>query len=124
MPSSIKIEIGGLELEAELNDSVSGRAFHAALPLSVDLSRWGDEYYGDCELLLPRSDDAREEMEVGELAYWPPGRAFCVFFGPTPASTGAQPRAASAVNPIGRIKGDPSVLRKLGEEVTAHLAVL
>ncbi len=124
MPSDIKITIGGVELEAELNDGTSGRAFSAALPFSIKLSRWGDEYYGECDLLLPRSDDAREEMEVGEMAYWPPGRAFCIFFGPTPASTDDKPRAASLVNPIGRITVDPSALKGLGAEVTAHLTAL
>jgi len=49
-------------------------------------------------------------MEAGELAYWPPGQAFCIFFGPTPASKGNEIRAASAVNIVGRITGDLSGL--------------
>jgi hypothetical protein len=45
-------------------------------------------------------------MAVGEIAYWPPGKAFCIFFGRTPASVDGAPRAASAVNPLGRLTGD------------------
>ena len=52
-------------------------------------------------------------MEIGEFGYWPVGRAFCIFFGPTPVSTGENPRAASPVNPIGRLLEDPAPLRKV-----------
>jgi len=55
--------------------------------------------------------DARDKMEVGELGYWPTGSAFCIFFGKTPASKGDEPRAASPVNPIGRVEGDVKVFR-------------
>ena len=56
-------------------------------------------------------------MEVGEVAYWPPGQALCIFFGPTPASVGDEPRAASPVNPLGSIDGERS-------QVIAALAAL
>ncbi len=58
-------------------------------------------------------EDARADVALGELAYWPIGSAFCIFFGPTPASTGDAPRAYSPVNVFGRIKGDPAVLRSV-----------
>jgi hypothetical protein len=58
---------------------------------------------------------AKDVVEKGDLGYWPPGRAFCIFFGPTPASTGAEIRPASAVNIIGRVEGDPTVFKKVKE---------
>ena len=64
-------------------------------------------------------------MDVGQLAYWPPGRAFCIFFGRTPASDqSGQPVAASAVNPIGHITCDPTVLKTVvdGEKVVIEAA--
>jgi len=66
------------------------------------------------------SDDAVEEVEVGDLAYWPPGNAFCIFFGPTPVSRGDRPRAASPVNVFGRLLGDATAFRAVsdGTEVT------
>jgi hypothetical protein len=52
-------------------------------------------------------------VEAGDLGYWPPGRAFCIFFGPTPASEGGEIRPASPVNVVGRVAGDPTVFRKV-----------
>jgi hypothetical protein len=121
MGQEITLKIESLVLTARLNDSDSARALAAALPMEIGMSRWGDEYYGGCGLRLPEAEDARELMEVGELAYWSPGSAFCIFFGPTPASSGAEPRAASAVNPLGRILDDCSGLKALGASVRARL---
>lgn len=81
------------------------------------MSRWGEEYYGDCGIRVETTDDSRVDMEVGELAIWPAGNAFCIFFGPTPASTGEHPVAASPVNPIGKIFDDCSPLKGLGGSI-------
>ncbi len=123
MPTSIKIRINDLVLTANLNDSPSAKQFEKMLPLTFAMSRWGDEYYGECNIQLEKSSDAREIMEIGELAIWPPGHALCIFFGPTPASVDDKPRAASAVNPIGRLIDDPSPLRKLGDTIKTHVEI-
>ena len=123
MPTAIRITIGGRALDGELDDSPTARALARLLPLKVKMSRWGDEYYGAVGGLgAKQAPDAREEMAVGELAYWPPGDALCVFFGPTPVSEGGEPRAASPVNPVGRLTGDVAVLKDLGRSVTAEVA--
>ena len=122
MSTSISIKIGDVNLRAELNDSAAAKAIRERLPLTVGLSRWGDEYYGNCGLSLEADNTAREIMEVGEIALWPPGRALCVFFGPTPASTDEKPRAASPVIPVGRILGDTSPLKSLGPSIRATLS--
>ena len=49
---------------------------------------------------------------MGDVGYWPPGQALCLFFGPTPASHDDEIRPASPVNVIGRIEGDASVLKR------------
>ena len=64
-------------------------------------------------MIAAQAPDARTEVEVGELGYWPVGRAFCIFFGPTPVSTGNQPRAYSPVNILGRVLGDATRLRSV-----------
>ena len=121
MGKQITITISSQSFSAELNDSPASQAIAGALPLSVRMSRWGDEYYGDCGLSLKADSTARELMEVGELAYWPAGSALCIFFGPTPASTDDRPRAASAVIPLGKIVGDLSALKSFGSSVTAEI---
>lgn len=116
----VKITItvdGSLKLSAELNESATARRIAAALPLRLRLSRWGDEYYGSCGVHGKLEDGARTRMAVGEIAYWPPGDALCLFFGPTPASSGPEPEAASDVNPVGTIQSDCSALKKLGGSI-------
>lgn len=122
MGRKIEIDINGRRIPAELNDSVTAKLFAETLPATLALSRWGDEYYGGCGLDSAEADDAREIMEVGELAYWAPGKALCIFFGPTPASSDDRPRAASPVNPIGKITGDASVFRSLGGSITVSIS--
>ena len=117
MPTPIKIKIETLELSAELNDSVTATKLLSLLPLKFSMSRWGDEYYGDCGIKADLSQDARDIMEVGELAIWPTGNALCIFFGPTPASRGNEPRAVSPVNPVGKLLDSPEALKKLGSSI-------
>ena len=122
MAKKITINVEDVTLEAELYQCPAADALARALPITARLSRWGDEYYGAVEADISEDDTVRTEMKVGELAYWAPGRALCIFFGPTPASVGSEPRAASDVVPIGKITGDVSVLKRLGGSVTVTVA--
>jgi uncharacterized protein len=124
MPTSIRLRIGSVEMTGELNDSPTAKSLLALLPATVRMSRWGDEYYGSLPkpLDMEEAPDARELMIVGELAYWPPGNALCVFFGATPASTESEPRAASPVNPVGKLNGEVAGLKRLGRSVEAVLS--
>ena len=119
MSSSIRILLDQGELTATLDDSLTARAILDALPLEATASTWGQEIYFSVPVQVPEAADAREEMAAGELAYWPMGAAFCIFFGPTPVSQGAEPRAYSPVNALGRIDGDATRFRavKQGESV-------
>jgi hypothetical protein len=107
---NIRIVAGEVELKAQLNDSSTSEALWQALPLESNANRWGEEIYFSIPTKCELAEDARAEMQVGELSYWPPGSAFCIFWGPTPASLGDEPRAASPVNPVGMIEGDCSRL--------------
>ncbi len=111
MNRMIVISVGGETLNAELNDSPTADAIWDALPLEGAASVWGDEVYFEVPVVAQQAPDARAEVEVGELGYWPVGRALCIFFGPTPVSTGEQPRAYSPVNIVGRVLGDAARLR-------------
>ena len=98
--------IPALSIQAELLDTPTARKIWNILPLEGSVTVWGDEIYFDIPLNLAQEPDARAEVEVGDLAYWPAGPAFCIFFGPTPVSTGGQPRAYSPVNVFGKVLGD------------------
>lgn len=120
----IRIRAGEVELEAELNDSETAGHVYEALPLRASVQRWGEEIYFEIPVNTDPAPDARDEMEVGELGYWPVGRAFCIFFGPTPASSSDEPRAASPVNPLGQVRGDATVLTQVpnGAEIRLERA--
>ena len=115
----IKIIAGTITVDAELNDSLTASAIVRALPIEGTVNTWGDEIYFTIPVSQNEEPDARAEVAVGELGYWPVGKAFCIFFGPTPMSTDDQPRAASEVNIVGEVKGDPTVLKavKNGEKI-------
>lgn len=110
---TIRIRAGDVELLAELNASATSKALYDALPIHARAERWGEEIYFEIPVDEELAPDARDRLDVGEIAYWPPGNAFCIFFGPTPASTGDEPRAASATNPLGRIVGDAVLLKSV-----------
>lgn len=116
----IQIQTDNITMEAELSDNETGKKIFESLPIEGQVNRWGEEIYFSIPVDLSEASDARQEMEVGELGYWPSGTAFCIFFGPTPASHDQTPRAASNVNPFGMIDGDATEFSSVpnGEKIT------
>jgi uncharacterized protein len=118
MPSTgrfIKISVGRVALQGELNESSTASLIWKALPIEARGSRWGDEIYLAIPVKAELDDTARGVVEGGDLGYWPPGHALCIFFGPTPVSNGDEIRPASPVNIVGRIRGDLLVLKESAE---------
>lgn len=117
----IRIQVGKIELEAWLNDTKTAAKVWEKLPITSRVNTWGDEIY----FTIPvdaEPENARELVELGDIAYWPPGKAMCIFFGRTPISKDNEIRPASAVNIIGRVEGDCRVLKRVkeGEQVTVR----
>jgi hypothetical protein len=113
MAYRITITAGSVSMQAELNDSSTAQEICESLPITGRANTWGDEIYFEIPVQAEQAADARADVEIGELGYWPVGRAFCIFFGPTPASTGEKPRAASPVNVVGRVSGDATAFRQV-----------
>lgn len=109
----IKIFANELEVEAELEETGSAKAIYEALPVDGAANRRGDEIYFVVPLRLDLERDATNVVENGDLAYWPEGCCFCIFFGKTPESTETDIRAASKVNIFGKIVGDPTVFKSV-----------
>jgi hypothetical protein len=110
----ITIRFASYQVDAELFDTPTGRAVYETLPLYENVSKWGDEFYFEIPVETCLEPGSRAAVQVGELGYWPNMTAFCIFFGPTPVSTGSQPVAASAVNIFGRLLTvEPKQLRKI-----------
>jgi hypothetical protein len=111
MAERIRIHAGAVSVIAELNDSPTAAAIHEVLPLEASAQTWGDEIYFPIPVEERLDATAAEVVGVGDLGYWPTGRAFCIFFGPTPASRGNEIRPASAVNLVGKVLGDAKAFK-------------
>jgi hypothetical protein len=116
----IRITAGSVKADAVLDDSSTAQAVWDTLPLAIAGETWGDEIYFGIPVKA-KPEAPRETVELGDLAYWPPGSAFCIFFGPTPMSRGAEIRPASAVNVFGRVVGDPKVFKKVATGTTIRI---
>ena len=108
----IKITAGPVVVSATLNDTATAAMIWEALPIEASANTWGDEIY--FAIPVAAGDEAGQEVvDLGDLAYWPPGSAFCIFFGPTPMSRGDEIRPASPVTVVGKISGDPTVFKQV-----------
>ena len=118
----IRITAGDVSVTAALNDRRTADLLWDALPLEASASTWGAEIYFRIAVQADEESDASDVVEMGAVAYWPPGQALCLFFGRTPASRGDEIRAASAVNSLGAIEGDATVLKQVrsGARVTVE----
>jgi hypothetical protein len=116
----IKLIIDQMEFKAELNDCDTAKAIEAALPIEGHGDFWGEEIYFSIRVKAPL-ENPQEVVAPGTIAYWPPGRALCIFWGPTPASRGDECRPASPVNVVGRITSDLAPLKRVTKpEVTVE----
>jgi len=121
LPKRFKIwseEVGNISAEVSSENPKTTEIVVNALPMNARANRWGDEIYFSTPVNA-KEENGRVEVEVGSVAYWPPGKAVCIFFGRTPASVGSAPRAASAVNVFAKIVGDSAVFKKVrdGDEI-------
>lgn len=87
------------------------KAIWENLPFELNLSRWGEELYGEIPVSIDK-ENSQVDCEVGDIGYWPDGKGFCIFFGPTPASKNDKPKAASPVNIFAKIEGDSKIFNQ------------
>lgn len=110
MTARIRIFTGNISLEGELFSTECAMAIAAVLPLEARPNEWGDELYFEIPVEKPLDHTATTEVRVGDIGYWPAGNALAIFFGPTPMSSGNEPVPASAVNLVGKITRDATLL--------------
>ena len=112
MSSYINIKIGNTSLRAELFDTQCARQIMENIPIEAVPSEWGNEFYFEIPVTAQLDETATTKVKVGDIGFWPPGRALAIFFGPTPMSRGDDPVPASAVNLVGKILDDASHLKQ------------
>jgi hypothetical protein len=106
---TIAFEIGDATFTATLFPTPVADALWDALPIETGFSTWGDEIYFDTGVTLA-PDATQETVQLGDVGYWPPGRALCLFYGPIPMSAPGEIRPASPVAVFGKLDGDPKEL--------------
>ena len=116
----IIFDFGEFKISAELNDSPTSNTLYDQLPIEGISQIWGDEIYFSTNISIENDEWAKETVELGDIAFWPPGNAVCLFFGSTPVSGAGEIRPASPTNIMGKIKGDLNQLKSVsgGTEVT------
>ncbi len=121
MERQIRIKAGSVIALAELYNTKTADAIWQALPLDGNIHTWGEEIYFSIPVKI-ELEAGQEVVDPGDLGYWPPGSAFCIFFGPTPMSRASEIRAASPVDVFGSLVDDPKVFRtvKDGEKVVVE----
>lgn len=112
MPLHVMIQIGNTSLRAEFFDTPCSKKIIDKLPIETIPEEWGDEFYFEIPVKAGLDQTATTKVKVGDIGYWPPGRALAIFFGPTPMSTDSEPVPASAVNLVGKILDDAAALRQ------------
>ncbi|MDP6345950.1 MAG: cyclophilin-like fold protein [Alphaproteobacteria bacterium] len=120
----LTMTIGAVVIRAELFDTPTAEAIHAALPFQAVASTWGEEVYFAVPVDMPREADAREVVEAGELAFWVEGSSIAIGFGPTPISRGDEIRLAAPTNIWGRALDDVGRLAAVREGDAINLAAL
>ena len=114
MGNTMHIKAGSVEAIAELNESQTADSIWKILPITGKAQTWGNEIYFGIPVSLPL-ENGQEIVKMGDLGYWPTGKAFCIFFGFTPASMGDEIRPASAVNVFGKVTGDATIFKQVKE---------
>ncbi len=119
----VAIKFNEMAVEATIYDTLTGIKIIEALPLTGNANVWGKEIYFSIDVEVEQEANAREELEIGDLGFWPVGNAFCIFFGPTPVSRNGNPRAYSPVNIFGKIESNVAMHEKVmqGDKITIEL---
>lgn len=99
------------EVLAELYETQCAKGIYEILPIESYVNTWGDEFYFSIPFSFPLDETATLKVKVGDIGYWPPGKAIAIFFGPTPISFDENPLPASEVNLIGRLLDPPEKLK-------------
>ena len=121
---TIKITIGGIQLLADLKPNRTAQAIVDALPITAPVNQWGEEFYCKIPGVKDHRETAKNQVKVGDVAFWGMGEMLAVFYGRTPMSLGEDPVPADRVNVIGKVQGDPKVLQQAVGATTMQVELL
>lgn len=101
------------EVTADLRDTATSRRVLAALPCEATANTWGAEVYFSLPVKATLEPDARQVVDPGTVCFWVEGNSLALPYGPTPVSRGDECRLVTTCNVLGRLEGDPRVLKTI-----------
>ncbi|MGY5142225.1 MAG: cyclophilin-like fold protein [Nitrosopumilus sp.] len=114
MKQKILVQFDDKSITLELDDSDSPKtveSFLNSLPFDTTLNVWGEEIYTSSSPINVGLENAKSPVNLNDVAYWPTGKAICLFYGETPMGKKGEITPASPVNVIGKIlEPDKSVI--------------
>lgn len=117
----IKIIIEDITLTAELLETPTAEKVYNSLPITSEVTTWGDEIYFPVPFPCDLEDDAKQVVDLGDICFWTTGKSIAIFFGPTPISEADEPRAYEPVNVFAKINEDPKALKKIKDNQTIKI---
>jgi hypothetical protein len=124
MMKRMQLSLGRIRMEIDLLDTATAERVWEAAPFEALVNTWGDEVYFRTPAVSPLEADARTVVQMGEIAYWPPGQAIAIGFGPTPISVGDEIRLASAANIFATCPMDLAVLKTVTDGLLVRVSRL
>jgi len=119
----IRISWGKHEVFGVLTDTPTTMKLSAALPCSSSANTWGEEVYFSAPVRTALEADAQQVVPPGTICFWVQGQSVAIPFGPTPISQGNECRLVTKVNLLGKLDGDPRVLKSVrdGDEIRVEV---
>ncbi len=111
----IRISWDKREVFGVLNDTPTSKRLFESLPCSSAANTWGEEVYFSVPVQAELEPDAREVVPPGTICFWVQGRSLAIPFGPTPVSRADECRLVTKVNVLGKLEGDPRVLKSVSD---------
>ena len=124
----VKLNIPKIKtIDLEIDDELAPKTvsyFLKCLPLDVKINSWGEELYTDETPVAIGEENAKSLVDLMDVAYWPTGKAICLFFGPTPIGKKDEIKPYSPVNVIGKIKNtDKKFLKNVSDGTTVTFSL-
>ncbi len=126
MKHKVRVDLSKTEIILELDDTIAPktvRSFLDCLPFDVKINVWGEELYTNETPVDVSAENSKSLVDEMDVAFWPNGKAICLFFGPTPISSKGEIRPYSPVNVMGKIRNvKKDFIKEIHDGTTAKFA--
>ena len=96
----INLKFSSYTINIKLRSNKTASAIKNILPFKSIVKTWGEEIYFEIpiEESLDLENDAKDIINIGEIAYWIEGKCIAIGYGKTPISKGNEIKLAARTN--------------------------